>query len=140
MMADNRPADGGHLIIKAADYEGFMTKEPHAARFVKRLMGSEEFINGKDRWCLWLVDASPEELRHMPEVMKRIAACKEDRERAPDEGRRKLAETPTLFRETNNPESYVAVPEVSSEKRRYIPMSFLGTDTIPTNLLHIIGN
>jgi hypothetical protein len=72
--------------------------------------------------------------------MKRIAACKKDRENAPDSGRRKLAETPSLFRETNNPETFIVVPSVSSEKRRYIPIGFMDKDTIATNLVLMIPN
>ena len=74
----------------------------------------------------------------MPLVMNRVQLCKEDRESSPDAGRRKLADTPTLFRETNNPTDYIAVPKVSSERRRYVPMGFLHDDTIPTDLLFII--
>ena len=74
----------------------------------------------------------------MPEVMKRIELCKQDRLNSPDKGRQKLAETPTIFRETNNPDSYIIVPAVSSEKRRYIPIGFLNSDVIATNLAIII--
>jgi hypothetical protein len=74
----------------------------------------------------------------MPLVMNRVQLCKEDRENAPDEGRRKLADTPTLFREQQNPEDYIVVPKVSSERRKYVPMGFLHDDTIPTDLLFIL--
>ena len=140
MVTGNRPADGGHLIIEAEDYPEFIRQEPSAIPFIKKLLGAAEFINNKERWCLWLVDASPSELRKMPLVMKRIQACKEDRENAPDDGRRKLATTPHLFREQLNPETYIIVPSVSSERRRYVPMGFLTADTIPTNLVLIIPN
>ena len=138
MVTGNRPADGGHLIIEAEDYADFIKQEPSSQKYIKKLLGAAEFINNKERWCLWLVDASPSELRNMPLVLKRIQACKEDRENAPDEGRRKLALTPHLFREQLNPETYIIVPSVSSERRRYVPMGFLTKDTIPTNLVLII--
>ena len=138
MVTGNRPADGGNLIIEAEDYTEFIQKEPQARPYIKKLLGAAEFINNKDRWCLWLVDASPAELRKMPLVMDRIQACKEDRENAPDEGRRKLAATPHLFREQLNPDTYIIVPSVSSERRRYVPMGFMKADTIPTNLVLII--
>ena len=138
MLTGNRPADGGHLIIEAEDYENFIKEEPLAKPYIKQLLGAAEFINNKKRWCLWLKGASPAELRKMPLVMKRIQACKEDRENAPDEGRKKLAATPQLFREQLNPKTYIIVPSVSSEKRRYVPMGFLTADTIPTNLVLII--
>ena len=138
MVTGNRPADGGHLIIEAEDYDDFIKQEPSSQKYIKKLLGAAEFINNKERWCLWLVDASPSELRNMPLVLKRIQACKEDRENAPDEGRRKLALTPHLFRERLNPETYIIVPSVSSERRRYVPMGLLTKDTIPTNLVLII--
>lgn len=140
MITGNRPTDGGNLIIENEDYNDFIAKEPQAKPYIKRLMGSVEFINNKERWCLWLVGVSPSELRKMPEVMKRIERCKQDRESSPDAGRRKLAETAALFRETNNPKSYILVPKVSSEQRRYIPMGFLDESTIPTDLAFIIPN
>ena len=138
MVTGNRPADGGNLIIEAEDYQEFIKQEPASLPYIKKLLGAAEFINNKERWCLWLVGVSPAVLKSMPLVMKRIQACKEDRENAPDEGRRKLAATPHLFREQLNPETYIIVPSVSSERRRYVPMGFLKADTIPTNLVLII--
>lgn len=138
MTTGNRPADGGHLIIEDADYADFLSKEPAAKKYIKRLVGSVEFINNKKRWCLWLVGVSPAELKRMPEVMKRIEQCKLARENSPDARRRKLAETPAVFRETNNPNSYVLIPKVSSEKRRYVPMGFMDGNTISTDLNFII--
>ena len=138
MTTGNRPADGGHLIIEAEDYDNFIKAEPNAAKYIKKLVGSVEFLNGKDRWCLWLVGASPAEIRKMPEVMKRIEACRQDRLNSPDEGRRKLAERPSQFREIKNPDTFIVVPAVSSERRRYIPIGFLDKNTIATNLVTII--
>lgn len=140
MTTGNRPADGGHLIIEANDYDEFVNKEPQSKRYIKRLIGSEEFINNKIRYCLWLVGASPAELRKMPEVLKRIEACRQDRLSSPDKGRQKLADTPHLFRETQNPEQFMVVPKVSSENRRYVPMGFFDTNTISTDLNFIIPN
>ena len=140
MTTGNRPADGGHLIIEANDYDEFVNKEPQSKRYIKRLIGSEEFINNKIRYCLWLVGASPAELRKMPEVLKRIEACRQDRLSSPDKGRQKLADTPHLFRETQNPEQFMVMPKVSSENRRYVPMGFFDTNTISTDLNFIIPN
>ena len=137
MTTGNRPADGGNLIIEAEDYDEFIRKEPNAKKYIKNLTGAVEYINNKDRYCLWLVGVSPSELRKMPEVMKRIEACRQDRLKgAPD--RQKLADTPTLFRETKNPCTYIIVPATSSENRRYIPLGFLENDTIPTNSAVIV--
>lgn len=140
MMTGNRPADGGHLIIEDADYQEFVLKEPKAKPYIKQLVGSNEFINNKKRWCLWLVGVSPAKLREMPMVLKRIEACKKDRANSPDAGRRKLADRPSLFRETQNPESFVLVPKVSSERRKYVPMGFMNGETISTDLNFIIPN
>ncbi|MBQ9372478.1 MAG: class I SAM-dependent DNA methyltransferase [Thermoguttaceae bacterium] len=140
IITGNRPADGGHLIIEDCDLKVFLAKEPRAKNFVKRLVGAAEFIQNKARWCLWLVGASPAEIHSMPEVMRRVEACRQDRLKAPDVGRKKLAETPTLFREINNPDSFVIVPCTSSETRRYIPIGFRSSDTIATNAVLIIPN
>ena len=138
MIVGNRPADGGNLIIEDEDYDAFIQAEPTAKKYIKRLMGSVEFINNKKRWCLWLVGISPSELKSMPKVLERVKACREDRLAAPDIGRRKLADKPTQFRETNNPDHAIVIPEVSSARRRYIPISFIGNDIICTNKLQLI--
>ena len=138
MTTGNRPADGGHLIIEASDYDEFIKADPESIRYIKKLVGSEEFINNKKRYCLWLVGVSPSELRKMPKVMERVTACRENRLAAPDPGRRKLADKPALFRETKNPSTYIIVPATSSERRPYIPMRFLTDETVPTNAVTII--
>ena len=117
----------------------FIQKEPKAIPLIKKLTGSTEFINNKQRYCLWLVDASPADLRKMPLVMKRIEACRQARlNGAPD--RQQLADTPHLFREQKNPSSFIIIPAVSSARRRYIPIGFLDGDTIATNLAKVIEN
>ena len=88
--------------------------------------------------CLWLVNASPSEIRKMPYVMKRIEKVREMRLNSSDAGTRRLADTPSVFRETYNPKTYIIVPSASSERRRYSPLGFLGEDTISTNLNLII--
>ncbi|MCR5685692.1 MAG: methylase [Lachnospiraceae bacterium] len=139
MTTGNRPADGGNLIIEADEYDDFICREPESRKYIKRLVGSEEFINNKKRYCLWLVGVSPTQLRSMPLVMKRVEACRADRQKgAPD--RQKLADTPMLFRETKNPDMCIIVPATSSEKRRYVPIGFLDNSTITTNSCLIIPN
>ena len=132
MSSGNRPADGGNLIIEEKDYNEFVAKEPNAIPYIRRLSGATEFINNKKRWCLWLVGVSPSELRKMPMVMQRIEACKADRLNGADD-RKKLAETPMLFRETKNPNTAIVVPRHSSENRRYIPFGFIGKEMILTD-------
>lgn len=138
MTTGNRPSDGGHLIIEENDFQDFIKKEPKAQKYIKRLLGSVEFINQKSRWCLWLVGASPAEIKSMPLVMKRVELCRQDRLNSPDSGRKRLADTPTLFREIQNPQKYIVIPKVSSQRRRYIPIGYLDSNTIPTDLLFII--
>lgn len=135
-----QPTDGGNLIIEAKDYDEFIKKEPDAKRFVKKLIGAQEFINRKDRYCLWLVGATPAELKRMPLVMRRIEGCREMRLKSTDAATRRLADTPTLFRETYNPPTTIIVPSVSSERRKYVPMGFIDDKTIATNLVLIIPN
>ena len=140
MTTGNRPADGGNLIIEAEDYDDFIAKEPGALPYIKKLVGAAEFINNKKRYCLWLKGVSPAEWRKLPLVVERVEACKADRLAAPDPGRRKLADTPMLFRETKNPESFIIVPRHSSENRKYIPLGFLKSDFIPADSAVIILN
>ncbi|MCI8464729.1 MAG: class I SAM-dependent DNA methyltransferase [Lachnospiraceae bacterium] len=134
----NQAMDGGNLIIEEKDYEEFIAKEPLAFPYIKRYMMGYEFINNKKRWCLWLVDCSPSQLRHMPYVMKRIKAVQEMRASSKDEGARKKAETPMLFREQRNPKNFIAIPITSSQGRRYIPIGYLDEKTIAGNTLFII--
>jgi len=140
MITGNRPADGGNLIIEDKDLEAFIKADPLSEKYIRPFMGAEEFINNKKRWCLWLVGVSPSELRKMPEVLKRVELCRQDRENAPDAGRRKLAETPTLFRETKNPETFIIVPRHSSENRMYIPLGFEKSSTIVNDAVLIVSN
>ena len=140
MVYGNKPADGGNLIIENADYPTFVEKEPQALKFIHPLLGATEFINNKKRWCLWLVDASPTEIRKCPMVMERIKGCKEARESSIAAGIRKFAATPTLFAQVTQPPNvdYVIVPRHSSENRRYIPLGFVSSETIVNDAVQII--
>ncbi len=140
MTTGNRPADGGHLIIEESDYADFIEAEPGAIPYIKRLLGSMEFINNKKRWCLWLVGVSPTVLKNMPKVLERVELCRHDRINAPDAGRRKLADRPAQFREINNPKNAILIPKVSSENRNFIPMGVIDKSVIATDLNFIIPN
>jgi hypothetical protein len=133
ILKGNYYAKSEGLIIEEEDLDFLITKEPNAKRYIKYLIGSEEFINNKKRYCLWLVDCPPNELRKMPFVMERINRVKRDRLTSRDKGMLKLASTPTVFRETNNPDKCLIIPVVSSEKRNNIPMGFIDNNTISTN-------
>ena len=134
----NMPLDGGNLIVEAADYEDFLAREPKAKCVIKALTGSKEYINRLPRYCLWLKDVSPVLLDEMPLVMERVAKCREFRLAHKDRGTQKLAERPTLSRETNNPKSAIIIPKVSSERRDYVPMGFIDGNTIVTDLAFIV--
>lgn len=136
----NQAMDGGNLIIEANEYDDFVKKEPTAIPYIKRYMMGYEFINNKKRWCLWLVDCSPAQLKKMPLVMKRVKAVQEMRAASNDPGARRKAETPMLFREQKNPAHFIAIPITSSQQRKYIPIGYLNGDTIPGNTLFIVEN
>ncbi len=136
----NQPTDGGNLIIEESEYSDFIEKEPKAKKYIKKLVGAKEYINNSNRYCLWLKDCPPNELRQMPHVLKRVEKVKLMRLQSPDESTKKLAEKPTLFREMNNYNSFIIIPSSSSSNRKYIPLGFLDKDTIPTNSVLIIPN
>lgn len=135
-----QPTDGGHLILTTQEKDELLLKEPLAGKYIKRLLGAEEFLNNKERWCLWLVGVSETDLSRMPLIAERVQKVREFRLNSTFDGTKKLASTPHLFRETYNYSSYVVVPSVSAERRMYIPMGFLGGDTICTNANLIIPN
>lgn len=140
MVKGNQPTDDGNLIIEASDYNEFITKEPKATPYIKKLIGTNEFLYKKDRYCLWLVDA-PKEILELPLVAQRIEGCKQMRLASPQLGTQRLASRASLFRETNNPPIALVIPgAASSENRKYIPMGLINQDIIATNLVHIVPN
>ena len=140
MMSGNRPADGGYLLLSAEEKEQYLTEEPSAERYIKRFMMGYEFINNIPRYCFWLVGVSPAEIRKHPKLLERMKCCRDDRLKSSDSGRRRLSETPHLFREQLNPDNFIAIPKVSSEQRFYIPMGYLNGETIPGDKLFVIPN
>jgi len=138
MIKGCQPTDGGNLLLSSQERMELLKKEPQSEKWIRPLLGAEEFINGKERWCLWLVGIKPNELRNMPEVLKRVEAVRVMRLQSTFEGTKKLAERPTEFRETMMPDNYILVPSVSSERREYVPMGFFDSQTISTNLNLII--
>ncbi|ABA56541.1 conserved hypothetical protein (plasmid) [Nitrosococcus oceani ATCC 19707] len=138
MYFGNMPNDGGHLLLTAGDKEKLIAQEPAAEAWIKRLMGAKEFLQGHERWCLWLVNATKEEIDAMPVVRERVERVRETRLASKDAGARKLAERPHQFRDLNNPESFILVPSVTSERRKYAPVGIFEEDVIATNLTLII--
>ena len=131
MIAPNKPCDYNNLKVEAGEYKDFIKKCPQSEKWLKRMVGAQEFINNKKRYCLWLVGCTPKELKSMPMVLDRVNKCKEARIKANTAESLKLANTPALFREQINPNNYLLIPCVSSEKRKYIPIGFLDKETIP---------
>jgi hypothetical protein len=149
----NKPIDGGYYLFTPGEKSAFMKKEPAARAYFKRWIGAEEFLNGSERWCLWLGECPPEELRKMPEAQRCVelvaqyrrgeipAKGKEtkDRDQRRNEGTVKLAVTPTRFHVEFIPKTnYLVIPEVSSENRRYIPIGFLGPDVLCSNKVRLM--
>lgn len=140
MIAPNKPCDYNNLKIEPEEYEEFIKKCPQSKKWIKKMVGAQEFINNKARYCLWLVGCEPSELRSMPLVLDRVNKCREDRIKANTSESLRLANTPTLFREQINPDKYLLIPCVSSERRRYVPIGFLDKETIPVMGTLIIPN
>jgi len=139
MVYGNKPVDGGYLLLSPEEKAELLYKNPQAEKWIRPLLGAEEFLNGKERWCLWLVGISPNELRAMPEVLKRVEAVREFRLHSPKKQTQERAATATLFVENRQPEGgYILVPRVSSERRAFVPMGFLAGHTICTDLNNMI--
>ena len=137
----NKPIDGGYYLFTEAEKNEFVKKEPLSEKYFRKWLGSEEFINGKVRYCLWLGDCPPSELKSMPECLKRVDAVKQYRLASKSAPTRKLADKPRRFHVENMPTSeYIVIPEVSSENRYYIPIGFLHPDILSSNLVKIIPN
>lgn len=147
----NKPIDGGYYLFNSAEKQEFLAKEPGAEPYFKRWLGAEEFINGLDRWCLWLGDTPPQVLAVLPESRKRIEAVRAfrlghglnkrsmERKKEPPKSTQKLAAKPTRFHVENIPkDSFLLIPSVSSERRAHIPIGFMTPDTLASNLVLII--
>ena len=121
--------------------ESFINKEPASAQWFKLWYGADEFINNRPRWCLWLKHCPLHQLRQMPLCLERIEKVREYRLQSPSAGTRKLADDPLRFHVENFPKSnYLAIPKVSSEQRRYIPMGFMEPDVLCSDLLFVLHN
>ncbi len=142
MVYGNKPTDGGFLFLTEIEKEDILKKEPSAEKYIKQILGSEEYINNKKRYCIWLVNANPSDLRKSTEIMKRVEAVKQFRLNSTKAATKKDAETPTLFQEVRQPTEgfYLLVPRVSSERRRYVPIGFMSYDIIVNDSVQIIPN
>jgi hypothetical protein len=140
MNFGNMPLDGGHLLLSDEERNEFLIKEPKAEKFILPLISAKEFLNSQKRWCLWLVDAEPNEIKQLPEIMKRIALVKKFRLDSVATSTQKFAATPSLFRDRNRPDKFIVVPRVSSENRTYIPFGFFDKNSIVSDTCMSIPN
>ena len=138
MIAGNKTVKCLALILDKDEYIDLVSKEPQAKKYIKKMIGAEEFINNIDRYCLWLVKIEPNTLKSMPLVLKRVEQVRKDRLSSKDKQANALADRPTTFRDTRNPESAIIVPLVSSQKRKYIPMGYINNSTIANNKVSMI--
>ncbi|MGO1811401.1 MAG: class I SAM-dependent DNA methyltransferase, partial [Lacticaseibacillus paracasei] len=135
----NLPIDGGNYLFEKDEMESFIKAEPESKRFFKPWYGSREFINRKPRYCLWVGDATPSELRKMPHVLERIERVQEFRLASTRAATRKLADKPTRFHFENMPTTnFLVIPKVSSEKRRYIPIGYMTPDNLASDLVFVV--
>ena len=141
MFLGNKPSDGGNLIITDEERFDILKREPELAKYIHPYLGAAEFINKKIRYCFWLKDVSPAEIRKSPELMKRVSAVREMRLASSAAPTREKAITPHLFFFISQPTAnYLLVPSTSSENRRYIPIGFLTPDIIASNAATIVPN
>lgn len=135
----NKPIDGGYYLFEKKEMEEFIKQEPEAQKYFHQWYGSREFINRSPRYCLWLGECSPTELRKLPLCMERIKAVREYRLSSPSKGTVKLAEKPTRFHVENMPKGqYIVIPEVSSQRRRYVPMGYMDSSVLCSNKVRLM--
>ena len=141
MLNGGKPTEGGNLILTEDEKQELVAKNPLAEKFFRPYMMGKDFIDRKTRWCLWLVGANPSDVRKCPEVMRRIEEVRQFRLESPKLATQKKAETPMLFDEVREClTDYVAIPKVSSERRKFIPMDYLSKNIIPGDKLFMIPN
>jgi hypothetical protein len=138
----SKPTDAGFLSdISAIEAAEIRRSDPVAAKYLRKLLGAQELIQGRERFCLWLVEAPPEDLRSSPVLRERLAAVKAMREASTDKQTQKDAATPYLFQKIRQPKSaYIAVPRITSEAREYVPMTILTEDVILNDKVSYVAN
>lgn len=141
MNKGSQPTDGGFLLLNESEKEKLIQENPLCKKWIRPFMGAKEFLNGEKRWCLWLVNAKPNELRKCRPVLKRIEKVRKIRLNSKKEATRKLADIPTLFGEIRQPKTnYILLPVTSSENRKYMPIDFVNENTIIGNTNQFIPN
>jgi type I restriction-modification system DNA methylase subunit len=141
MNKGSQPTDGGHLLLSAEDEQAIRNTDPIAARYIRPFLGADEFLNNTPRFCLWLADMKDADLAASPELQRRIAGVKAMRLASPKVPTQKLAAVPHLFGEIRQPEgNYLLVPSVSSERRSFVPIGYIDSQVIVSNLAFAVPN
>jgi len=148
MLKGSQPTDGGNLLMTEEEKVEYVIQEPSGEKFIKPFISADEFLNGKKRWCFWLKDIQPNELKKLPLLSDRVSKVRKMRLSSTKQSTVKWADFPTLFTENRQPDSnYLLVPRVSSENRKYIPIGFFESSviasdsciTIPNATLYLFG-
>jgi len=134
----NQPTDRGFLLLDNDEKEELCNKYSDISEIIKPVVSGREFLNNIKRWCFWLLDVSPKEIKKYPELLERIEEVRKTRLESSFAPTRELAEYPTLFRDTKNPEHFIVIPATTSENRQYIPFGFFDKSYIPLNSVYII--
>ncbi|MBR1437175.1 MAG: hypothetical protein IJ587_01440, partial [Synergistaceae bacterium] len=139
MRKGSQPTDGGHLILSPSERDELIRKYPEAGQLIRRYMGGRDFLYNEKRYCLWLVKTEPGKFKHIKPIMDRLKLVSEARKKSSTKSVREAAETPALFTQIRQPEkNFMVIPEVTGERRQYIPMGFMSPDVIVSNKLQII--
>ena len=139
MSSGGKPVEGGFLILSPDEKEEITQTEPNIEKYIRPFTSGDDFINNKKRYCLWLVGANPTDIKHAPTVISRVEKVREFRLASSKEATRRCAETPTLFMEVKEPQSYyLLIPATSSEQRKYIPIGYVDKHVIPNNAVQFV--
>ena len=139
MVYGNKPTDGGYFFLTAEEKEEALKREPQIAPFIKKALGATEYLNNKERYCLWLTKVSPSDIRKSNFIQERVESVRKFRLASTKKQTRDSADSPTLFQEIRQPETnYIIVPRHSSENRRYVPFGFIDADVIVNDAVQIL--
>jgi hypothetical protein len=142
LLFGNKPTDGGNLLLNNTERDELLRSEPQSEPWIRKILGADEFLNNKERWCLWLIGATHAELQEMPEVKKRTDVVRQLRLKAGHPAALKMAENPHIFMQVSQPTSgsYILLPRVSSERRTYVPIGFFCSEVIASDRNFILPN
>ena len=141
MYFGSKPTDGGYFFLTPEEKQVIVRKEPQSEKYIRKVLGAQEYINNVERYCLWLVGITPSELKGSPMIYERVKKVREFRLASKAESTRKFADRPTEFKQNAQPNKpYLIVPRVSSENRRYVPIGYIDPEVIATDATQIIPN